>query len=172
MPLLAELRKDGTPPSGELPAASKLGLAACTWGAWLPRWGCTAHVLCHLALVPLLLAGRHSCCCSGTANNQPCPAPPNRPLLPPEASPKLICPAPTHATTNTTADDWLKGDFDTGKQAELCHQIAVALGFNLDHGRLDVSVHPFTGGDARRRPVPCHPTLQTIATDSCPACAS
>lgn len=28
----------------------------------------------------------------------------------------------------------------------LCNKIAVALGFNLDNGRLDVSVHPFTGG--------------------------
>ena len=28
----------------------------------------------------------------------------------------------------------------------LCHKIAVALGFNLDSGRLDVSVHHFTGG--------------------------
>lgn len=30
----------------------------------------------------------------------------------------------------------------------LCHKIAVALGFSLDSGRLDVSVHPFTGGEA------------------------
>ena len=27
----------------------------------------------------------------------------------------------------------------------LC-QVALDLGFNLEHGRLDVSVHPFTGG--------------------------
>ena len=33
-------------------------------------------------------------------------------------------------------------------QAALCHKIAVALGFNLEKGRLDVSVHPFTGGGA------------------------
>ena len=32
-------------------------------------------------------------------------------------------------------------------QAALCEEIAVELGFNLDCGRLDVSVHPFTGGD-------------------------
>ena len=44
------------------------------------------------------------------------------------------------------ADAWLKGDYDEKKQAELCHKIAVALGFDLEHGRLDVSVHPFTGG--------------------------
>lgn len=44
------------------------------------------------------------------------------------------------------ADAWLKGEYDTGKQAELCNRIAVALGFDLAKGRLDVSVHPFTGG--------------------------
>lgn len=31
-------------------------------------------------------------------------------------------------------------------QAALCEEIAVELGFDLDCGRLDVSVHPFTGG--------------------------
>ena len=34
-------------------------------------------------------------------------------------------------------------------QAELCNRIAKELGFNLDNGRLDVSVHPFTGGEPR-----------------------
>ncbi|CAE8624370.1 unnamed protein product, partial [Polarella glacialis] len=43
-------------------------------------------------------------------------------------------------------DSWLKGDFDTEKQAGLCRDISVALGFDLEKGRLDVSVHPFTGG--------------------------
>lgn len=42
--------------------------------------------------------------------------------------------------------DWLIGDWDLGKQAELCRSIALDLGFSLEHGRLDVSVHPFTGG--------------------------
>lgn len=27
-----------------------------------------------------------------------------------------------------------------------CLQVALDIGFDLDHGRLDVSVHPFTGG--------------------------
>ena len=42
--------------------------------------------------------------------------------------------------------DWLKGTYDTKKQAELCESIALDLGFDLKKGRLDVSVHPFTGG--------------------------
>jgi len=41
---------------------------------------------------------------------------------------------------------WLHGDFDPEVQATLCKDIAVDLGFDLDRGRLDVSVHPFTGG--------------------------
>merc|ERR1712048_1092557 len=53
-------------------------------------------------------------------------------------------------------DSWLKGDFDTGKQAELCKDVAVALGFDLNKGRLDVSVHPFTGG--------AHPTDVRMTT--------
>eukprot|EP01041_Mallomonas_annulata_P007569 gene7569-15522_t len=32
------------------------------------------------------------------------------------------------------------------KQKELCIEIAQAIGFDFDTGRLDVSVHPFTGG--------------------------
>ncbi len=46
------------------------------------------------------------------------------------------------------ADEWLKGEYDTKQQAELCNKVAVDLGFSLEHGRLDVSVHPFTGGEA------------------------
>ena len=34
-------------------------------------------------------------------------------------------------------------------QAALCEQIAVEMGFDLGCGRLDVSVHPFTGGAPR-----------------------
>lgn len=41
----------------------------------------------------------------------------------------------------------LEGTFDTDAQASLCNSIAKELGFNLDCGRLDVSVHPFTGGE-------------------------
>lgn len=40
----------------------------------------------------------------------------------------------------------LEGTFDTDAQAALCNAIAKELGFNLECGRLDVSVHPFTGG--------------------------
>ena len=40
----------------------------------------------------------------------------------------------------------LAGSFDTKAQAALCNAIAVDLGFSLEQGRLDVSVHPFTGG--------------------------
>jgi carboxypeptidase Taq len=40
----------------------------------------------------------------------------------------------------------LAGTFDTSAQAALCNDIAQQLGFDLDKGRLDVSVHPFTGG--------------------------
>ena len=41
----------------------------------------------------------------------------------------------------------LQGTFDTKSQADLCNSIAKELGFDLDKGRLDVSVHPFTGGE-------------------------
>ena len=40
----------------------------------------------------------------------------------------------------------LQGSFDTKAQSALCNAIAVDLGFSLEQGRLDVSVHPFTGG--------------------------
>eukprot|EP00931_Biecheleriopsis_adriatica_P059037 TRINITY_DN35261_c0_g1_i1.p1 TRINITY_DN35261_c0_g1~~TRINITY_DN35261_c0_g1_i1.p1 ORF type:complete len:596 (+),score=151.57 TRINITY_DN35261_c0_g1_i1:124-1788(+) len=53
-------------------------------------------------------------------------------------------------------DAWLQGDFDTAKQAALCKEVAVDLGFNLEKGRLDVSVHPFTGG--------AHPTDVRMTT--------
>ena len=43
-------------------------------------------------------------------------------------------------------DSWLKGEWDLEKQAALCKDIAVEMGFDLSRGRLDVSVHPFTGG--------------------------
>jgi carboxypeptidase Taq len=40
----------------------------------------------------------------------------------------------------------LGGKFSTDTQAKLSQEIALKLGFDLDCGRLDVSVHPFTGG--------------------------
>jgi carboxypeptidase Taq len=42
--------------------------------------------------------------------------------------------------------EWLKGEYDVDIQAKLCKQIALDLGFDETKGRLDVSVHPFTGG--------------------------
>lgn len=48
-----------------------------------------------------------------------------------------------------TAPDnsWLvDGDYDVEKQTALCFDIAKELGFDLDKGLLNVSVHPFTGG--------------------------
>jgi len=38
------------------------------------------------------------------------------------------------------------GPFPIGKQRELGVKVMLALGFDLDHGRLDVSLHPFSGG--------------------------
>ena len=40
----------------------------------------------------------------------------------------------------------LHGEFDVEKQAALAKAVAVKIGFDLTKGRLDVSVHPFTGG--------------------------
>lgn len=34
----------------------------------------------------------------------------------------------------------------SGTQAALCRDMAEKLGFDMSKGRLDVSVHPFTGG--------------------------
>ena len=45
-------------------------------------------------------------------------------------------------------DAFLRGRFDEKIQAELCRSLAVEIGFDLERGRLDVSVHPFTGGAA------------------------
>lgn len=53
-------------------------------------------------------------------------------------------------------NSWLQGEFDIDTQAQLCREIAVAIGFDLDKGRLDVSVHPFTGG--------AHPTDVRMTT--------
>ena len=46
----------------------------------------------------------------------------------------------------------LAGEFDVDAQSALAKSVAVKLGFDLTKGRLDVSVHPFTGGcEARGR---------------------
>ncbi|PNW70823.1 hypothetical protein CHLRE_17g734900v5 [Chlamydomonas reinhardtii] len=53
-------------------------------------------------------------------------------------------------------DSWTHGEFDVEAQAALCKKIALDLGFDTEHGRLDVSVHPFTGG--------AHPTDVRMTT--------
>jgi len=52
--------------------------------------------------------------------------------------------------------DFLQGDFPVAKQEELGRKISSEMGFSFDHGRLDVSVHPFCGG--------AHPTDVRITT--------
>jgi Zn-dependent M32 family carboxypeptidase len=42
-------------------------------------------------------------------------------------------------------DSWLHGSYNLDKQAALCKEVALQLGFDTNNGRLDVSVHPFTG---------------------------
>jgi len=42
--------------------------------------------------------------------------------------------------------DWLTGDFPVAAQWRLCEQVLREMGFDLSAGRLDTSVHPFTGG--------------------------
>lgn len=42
--------------------------------------------------------------------------------------------------------EWIQGDYDLDTQAAMCRKVALDLGFDLERGRLDVSVHPFTGG--------------------------
>lgn len=46
--------------------------------------------------------------------------------------------------------------YGVDKQKEMCAEIAKAIGFDFEKGRLDVSVHPFTGGS--------HPTDVRITT--------
>ncbi|KAJ1431609.1 M32, carboxypeptidase Taq metallopeptidase peptidase [Ochromonadaceae sp. CCMP2298] len=57
-----------------------------------------------------------------------------------------------------TAPDaaWLEGQYDVDVQAKLCRQVCLDLGFDISKGRLDVSVHPFTGGS--------HPTDVRMTT--------
>ncbi|KAK9827502.1 hypothetical protein WJX74_006289 [Apatococcus lobatus] len=50
----------------------------------------------------------------------------------------------------------IAGEFDTAVQSQLCNDIVKQLGFELKRGRLDVSVHPFTGGS--------HPTDVRMTT--------
>uniref|UniRef100_A0A7S0WIZ3 Carboxypeptidase n=1 Tax=Pyramimonas obovata TaxID=1411642 RepID=A0A7S0WIZ3_9CHLO len=63
-----------------------------------------------------------------------------------------------------TAPDksWLAGEYDVKLQAQMCEEIAKDLGFSTERGRLDVSVHPFTGG--------AHPNDVRMTTRFDPAC--
>lgn len=40
----------------------------------------------------------------------------------------------------------LEGPFPRERQEKLCRMLLTRLGFDFDHGRLDVSAHPFSGG--------------------------
>jgi hypothetical protein len=60
----------------------------------------------------------------------------------------------------------LHGTFDTDAQAELCNAIARELGFDLERGRLDVSVHPFTGGEYHSRTTGCISIIKMACTAS------
>jgi carboxypeptidase Taq len=51
---------------------------------------------------------------------------------------------------------FLQGSFALDKQEALARKISQDIGFNFDHGRIDVSVHPFCGGS--------HPTDVRITT--------
>ena len=57
-----------------------------------------------------------------------------------------------------TCPEPLKGSpqWNVENQKKLCLEIASAIGFDFEKGRLDVSVHPFTGGS--------HPTDVRITT--------
>ena len=61
----------------------------------------------------------------------------------------------------------LHGTFDTEAQAALCNAIAVDLCFCLKQGRLDVSVHPFTGAYASFYKL-LHVTMQTPESRTVP----
>lgn len=39
-----------------------------------------------------------------------------------------------------------KGGYDLKAQEELCRELVLDMGFDMEHGRIDTSVHPFTGG--------------------------
>uniref|UniRef100_A0A7S1WYZ1 Carboxypeptidase n=1 Tax=Tetraselmis chuii TaxID=63592 RepID=A0A7S1WYZ1_9CHLO len=57
---------------------------------------------------------------------------------------------------------FLEGEWDVETQAKLCEEVAMDLGFNTEMGRLDVSVHPFTGGS---HPTDVRMTTRFKATD-------
>eukprot|EP00955_Chlamydomonas_euryale_P086575 364227-Chlamydomonas_euryale.AAC.2 len=65
-------------------------------------------------------------------------------------SPRLHVPHPAAPRLH------VQGSYSVLTQAELCKSVALDMGFSLDNGRLDVSVHPFTGG--------AHPTDVRMTT--------
>lgn len=57
---------------------------------------------------------------------------------------------------NPLDDSFLEGEFPIDKQEDLARRVSRDIGFSFDHGRMDVSVHPFCGGS--------HPTDVRITT--------
>ena len=53
-------------------------------------------------------------------------------------------------------DAWLTGEYPEEAQVALSKEVATALGFDFECGRMDTSPHPFTGG--------AHPTDVRITT--------
>lgn len=53
-------------------------------------------------------------------------------------------------------DSFLHGSFDHQKQLEFSHMILKAMGYDINHGRLDLTTHPFSSS--------CHPTDSRITT--------
>ncbi|QPJ65997.1 MAG: carboxypeptidase M32 [Candidatus Nitrohelix vancouverensis] len=49
-------------------------------------------------------------------------------------------------SSNAPDGTFLKGSFPVADQEALGKKISQAIGFSFDHGRMDVSVHPFCGG--------------------------
>ena len=62
-----------------------------------------------------------------------------------EALPDLIRRA-TERQANAPKAIALEGPFPQQRQEKLCRMLLTKLGFDFDHGRLDVSAHPFSGG--------------------------
>ena len=138
LPLLKELRERGTAPSGAC-VGCPVSPGACLPGGVVPAPAPKHSTALERAHPPL------------TAHD-PDPLGGNPTLLPHFQTtrpppPPLSIPART-PTRSCRAGAWLEGEYATSRQAELCHAIAVDLGFDLQRGRLDVSVHPFTGGEA------------------------
>ena len=61
-----------------------------------------------------------------------------------EMRPRLV--ALREATLNCDAPPCLEGGFDEQKQIMLAHELAELFGYDLDRGRIDLAVHPFSCG--------------------------